>query len=203
MAGSNEILTIGLAGAIGAGKTTVAKVLASLGCVVSDSDSDARAALDRKDVRQTLTEWWGEEVLDDNNKIDRRKIAKIVFDDAEQRRRLEDLVHPKLHDIRGERRRDAAREAAPAFVIDAPLLFEAGVDEECDAVIFVDAPRELRLERVRTDRGWDEAELDRREQAQLPVEEKKSRASIVVENDGTLTELRARVSAALDEIRAG
>jgi len=199
---TDGITTIGLAGAIGAGKTTVARILASLGCEISDSDADARAALGRKDVRQALVEWWGESILDDKNKIDRRKVAEIVFEQPEQRKRLEAFIHPKLHEIRAERRRDAARAAAPAFVIDAPLLFEAGVDEECDAVLFVDAPREVRLERVRTDRGWSEAELDRREAAQMDIEEKKSRSSAVVVNDVTLTELRARVSKILEKLVA-
>lgn len=199
---TDGITTIGLAGAIGAGKTTVAKILSSLGCEISDSDADARAALDRKDVRQQLVEWWGEDILDDKNKIDRRKVAEIVFEQPEQRKRLEGFIHPKLHDIRAERRRDASRAAAPAFVIDAPLLFEAGVDEECDAVLFVDAPREVRLGRVKTDRGWSEAELDRREAAQMDIDEKKSRSTAVVVNDVTLTELRARVSKVLEKLVA-
>lgn len=89
---------------------------------------------------------------------------------------------------------------ARAFVIDAPLLFEAGLDGECDAVVFVDAPREVRLERVRRTRGWDESELARREAAQLRVEEKRRRSDVVVSNDGDEATLGARVAAVLDRL---
>jgi dephospho-CoA kinase len=85
-------------------------------------------------------------------------------------------------------------------VIDAPLLFEAGVDRECDAVVFVDAPRAARLERVATKRGWTEAELDRRESVQLPLEEKRRRSSAVIANDAGEAELRQQVAAVLNRL---
>lgn len=84
------------------------------------------------------------------------------------------------------------RRTTPAVIVDAPLLFEAGLDKECDAVVFVDTPRDSRLKRVQETRGWDEAELTRREKAQLPLEEKRKRADVVIANDGTLEVLRSR-----------
>ncbi len=202
---------IGLAGGIGAGKSAVARVMAELGCVVSDSDALARAALERDDVRAQLVSWWGEGVISTDGKVDRGAVSRIVFGDDEQRLRLEALVHPLVRVSRGEAIARARDAGARAFVIDAPLLFEAGLDAECDVVVFVDAPREVRLARVREHRGWDEAELDRREAAQLAVEEKRRRADVVVLNDGdgvgdgddgvgVPDALAARVSALLDRI---
>lgn len=199
---------IGLAGGIGAGKSAVARVTAELGCAVSDSDALAREALEREDVRTQLVSWWGEGVIGTDGKVDRGAVARIVFGDDEQRLRLEGLVHPLVRVSRGEAIARARDAGARAFVIDAPLLFEAGLDAECDVVVFVDAPRELRLARVREHRGWDEAELDRREAAQLAVEEKRRRADVVVLNDGdgggggdgALDGLAARVSAVLDRV---
>ncbi len=173
--------TIGLAGGIGAGKSRVATMLAELGCLVSDSDADARAVLADSDVIATLRSWWGDDVLTAEGTIDRGEVARRVFADVEERRRLESVLHPRIHD-----RRAARFAAAPpdtrAFVVDAPLLFEAGLDAECDAVIFVDAPRDLRLARVAANRGWTDAELARRESAQWPIDRKRSLATIIIDN---------------------
>lgn len=194
---------IGLAGGIGAGKSQVAATLAELGCLVSDSDADARAVFAEPSVIETLRSWWGDEVVADDGTIERSEVARRVFADPEQRIRLEELVHPAIH-ARRRARFEAAGPGTRALVIDAPLLFEAGLDAECDAILFVDAPREVRLERVRRHRGWDEAELERREAAQWPVDRKRERADAVVENavedDPTLVR---RVDEALQRLLAG
>jgi dephospho-CoA kinase len=190
---------LGLAGGVGAGKSAVAKILADMGCVVVNSDEQGRAALRDPVIRDTLVSWWGESILDEEGEIDRSAIAAIVFNDPDERRRLEGLTHPWIR-----ARRDEAFAAAPpetpALAIDAPLLFEAGLDAECDAVLFVDAPREMRLERVRAARGWDEAELARREDSQLPLDLKRKKADHVIWNDGDLSDLVAQVQRVLSEI---
>ncbi len=191
---------VGLAGGIGSGKSEVARILEKLGCVVTDSDAEARRVLDSSDVKPRLVEWWGPRVLGADGRVDRSAIAKIVFADPAQRERLEGLVHPLVKASRAVVIRAAVGRGARAAVIDAPLLFEAGVDKECDAVIFVDAPRALRLQRVREMRGWDEGELDRREAAQMPLEEKRRRSQEVVVNEGGREDLERAVSAALDRI---
>jgi dephospho-CoA kinase len=167
-----RVPVLGLTGGIGAGKSTVAEFLAKMGCVISNSDAEGRAALREPVIRDTLVSWWGEAVLDDAGEIDRRAVAEIVFRDTEQRRRLEALTHPWIRARRDEQFA-AAPPDTPALVIDAPLLIEAGLDRECDAVLFVDAPYELRLERLRRHRGWDESELKAREESQLPLDDKR------------------------------
>ena len=119
-------------------------------------------------------------------------MGEIVFSDAAQRERLERLVHPLVRATRTEMISRTDPRTTPAVIVDAPLLFEAGLDKECDAVVFVDAPKENRLKRVRETRGWDEEELNRREKAQLPLEEKRRRADVVITNDGTPEVLRSR-----------
>ena len=196
---SGRAPVIGLTGGIGAGKSTVAGILATLGCVVSDSDRDAAAVLETAEVKERLQAWWGDQIIASDGTLDRRAIATQVFDDPRERGRLENLVHPLVH----ERRRKRFEEASPdsrALVIDAPLLFEAGLDEECHAIIFVDAPRELRVERVKSERGWDESEIDRREAAQLPIEEKRIRATAVITNNATADRLENDVRAFLESM---
>src|SRR5262249_18926182 len=160
------------------GKSTVARILADLGCVVVNSDEAGRAALRDPKIKQSLTEWWGAGILDQAGEIDRSKVAHIVFNDPAQRRRLEQLTHPWIEHRRREQF-SAASPGTPALVIDAPLLFEAGLDRLCDAVIFVDAPRESRMTRVEAARGWKASELAKREDSQMPLDQKRLRADYV------------------------
>ncbi|MCP3904951.1 MAG: dephospho-CoA kinase [Planctomycetes bacterium] len=195
----NHRPVIGLTGGIGSGKSTVGRMLIERGCVVSDSDRDGRAALRDETIRDTLVAWWGEAILDDAGEVDRRAVGRIVFVDPDERRRLEALTHPWI-----ERRRletfGAAGAEKTAFVIDAPLLIEAGLDRMCDAVIFVDCDAATRLERVTVSRGWDRVELLRREDCQLPLDVKQQRADYVLKNDGDLGRLEAQVETVLAEI---
>jgi dephospho-CoA kinase len=195
----NRVPVIGIAGGIGAGKSSVARILAKLGCIVSESDVLARAALADPTIRDELVTWWGPRILDEDGQIDRSAVAQIVFADPSQRKRLEALTHPWIEDRRQQHFQHSPQDA-PAFVIDAPLLFEAGLDRECDAVIFVDADRSLRLSRVRKERGWNEPELAKREQSQMALDEKRRRADYVVHNNGDWSELHEQVRGILKQI---
>ncbi|MHC4218892.1 MAG: dephospho-CoA kinase [Planctomycetota bacterium] len=190
---------IGLAGGVGAGKSAVAAILSRLGCLVCNSDDLAREALRDPAIRTELVGWWDRDILDEAGEIDRAAVARIVFSRPVELKRLESLVHPWI-----EARRKALFEQAPvdacALVIDAPLLFEAGLDAECDAVIFVDADLETRLARVAEGRGWDEQELGKREDSQLPLDDKRARSDYVVSNNGDLRTLSEQVHRTLNEI---
>jgi dephospho-CoA kinase len=189
-----RIPVIGLTGAIGAGKSAVAAALRDLGAVVHDADKEVSKLLDAPEIIARI----GRDVAPEAVRagaLDRRALASAVFDDAERRARLEAILHPPV--IRAAERLIANPPAgARAVVLDAPLLLEAGMDRLCDAVWFVNAPREARLARVR-ERGWDEAELDRRAAAQMSLVDKRARASLVIENDGSLEQLRSAVERAL------
>jgi len=196
-----SVPVIGIAGGIGSGKSSVARALASLGALVSDSDLQIRAALETKDVQETLRKWWGESVMGAGGEVDRSAIAKIVFRDSDERQRLETMLHPYALRARTALVERAELEDAPAVVVDAPLLFEAGLDGECDAVVFVDTPREIRAARLRETRGWDENELIRREKAQLPLEHKRSNSDHVIINEGDEADLLESVRAVFTQIR--
>ncbi|MCA9295554.1 MAG: dephospho-CoA kinase [Phycisphaerales bacterium] len=200
-AGRSGPPVIGLTGGIGAGKSTVAEMLEGLGCFVVNSDALAHAALRDAEVIATLVSWWGDSILDASGGLDRRAIASIVFAEASERRRLERLVHPWI-----EARRRELFASAPAdtraLVIDAPLLLEAGLDRECEAVIFVDANASVRLERVGASRGWSVEDLHRREQSQMPLDEKRARADHTIVNEGDRSSLKKRVQETLDDILA-
>ncbi len=176
---------IGLLGGIAAGKTTVAKMFAGLGARVVDADAIGHAALAEPEVRGQVVARWGRGVLDAAGGVDRAALARRVFADPAEVAALEAITHPA---ILGEMRRliDAARrDGAPAVVVDAPLLVEAGLAELCDVLVFVECPQEVRRARA-AERGWDPAELARRERLQRPLELKRARARLVVDGNAAL-----------------
>lgn len=179
-------VVLGIAGGIGSGKSTVAREFAKLGWVIIDSDSEAKAALMLPDVKATLEEWWGSGVLDPQGEVNRTSVGEIVFADEAQRKRLEGLIHPLVAKCRRAAIASATAKSGripPGVVYDAPLLFEAGLDKECDAVVFVEASEGVRIGRTKRTRGWDEAEYLRRQAAQWPLERKKSLCRFVIQNE--------------------
>lgn len=185
---------IGIVGGIGSGKSFVADVLRELGCAVIDSDRLAHAELNNPDVQAELRKWWGDAVVDDSGLVDRRAVGRIVFRDPAELKRLERLLYPR---IEAERQRIMTSlgddPAVSAFALDAPKLYEAGLDRSCDAIVFVDADRDVRLARLRDSRGWSSDELQRRENLQDPLDSKKARADYVVSNNSSPDELRRQV----------
>ena len=195
---------IGIAGGIGSGKSFVASRFGELGCLVIDSDEQVRAAYRDPQIKQTLRDWWGPEIFTPEGEINRSALARLAFTDPARRQRLESLLHPWVKRARGEAMRAASNDAqVKAFVWDTPLLFETGLNRECDAVVFVDAPREQRLQRVRQTRGWDDAELTRRENLQLPLDTKREISDYVVKNTADAEDARVQVRELLPRILAG
>jgi dephospho-CoA kinase len=154
-------------------------------------------------VRETIRSWWGDEVFLAGGEINRRLIARKVFADETERRRLEGLIHPWVDQARRSEMDAAANDPqVVAYVWDTPLLFEAGLAGECDAVVFVEAPFEQRLARVRQSRGWDQAELVRREKSQWPLDKKKRISDYVVTNTIDADNARGQVREVLSRILA-
>lgn len=186
---------IGIIGGIGAGKSHVGRLLGELGCLVIDSDALSRRVYEMPEVIDLLTSHFGSQVVR-AGKVDRRAIGKIVFADAAARRWLEQLTHPRINRLRDELQSQADH-SVRAFVWDSPLLIEAGLADQCDLLIFVETPKSLRLERVRS-RGWDETELDRRESAQISLDQKRALATHRVRGDLDDASLRNELSSILD-----
>ena len=193
-AGRGPIPVIGLIGGIGGGKSAAASILAGRGAEVVDADAVGHEVLRRPEVARRVAERFGPGAIAADGRVDRRALGRVVFADPAARRDLEAIVHPPMFE-EFERRIAAARSRgdAPLVVLDAAILLESGWDRACDAVAFVDTPREARLDRVRRDRGWSDAELTAREAAQWPLERKKARADHVLTNDGDPARLEAEV----------
>ena len=192
-------MRVGLTGGIASGKSSVARMLAELGAVVIDADLLAREVV-AQGTRGLgdVVRAFGPGVLTPEGDLDRPALGAIVFLDEEKRRQLEAIIHPLV------RARSAQIEAAAdpeALVVhDIPLLAESGIAEAFDAVIVVDAPPETQVERMLRDRGWTRADAESRIAAQASREDRLAIATHVVDNTGSLEDLRARVAEVYAEL---
>lgn len=166
-----------------------------------DSDLLNREVMRRPEVVESLRLWWGERVIAQDGAVDRREVARIVFSDVNERRRLEELTHPLIDELRRRMMQRAFDDrAVRAIILDSPLLFESNLNRLCASTVFVDASEETRIARVRQTRGWDEAELRRRETHQWPLERKRAACDFVITNhDEPNVELAPQVAAILDK----
>lgn len=197
-------LIIGLIGGVGAGKSLVADRLRAKGALVIDADRTGHEVLRQPEVVAEVARTFGEQVLGADGHVDRRRLAAIVFRDAEQLRRLERIVHPVMLDrFQKEIEAGLADEHVPLVVLDAAILLEVGWDAVCNRVVFVHAPREVRLERLQRERGWSEEDLTRREAAQWPIEQKKARADVVISNAGAREACLEQVDRLFEEWTSG
>ena len=170
------VAVIGLLGAPGSGKSHYAAALARCGAAVIDADAIAREVLEDPEVRRQLVQRWGPGVLDEAGRGDRAAVGRRVFDEPAELRALEAIVHPRVNARRRELRAQyQERGEHRAIVEDCPLLLERGLAGGCDLLAWVETPRAVRVARV-AKRGWDEAELDRRERQQWPLDRKRAQA---------------------------
>lgn len=190
------MLVVGLTGNIGSGKSAVARMLEARGVPVIDADVLAREAVAAgSPALRAIVARWGPGMLATDGSLDRAALRRVVFADAAERRALDAIVHPDVRALRDALLAAARSKGEPAVVCDIPLLFEAGLERDVDVVLLVHAPRDVRLERLVRDRGLSPAEALAMIDAQLPAEAKRARSGYVIENDGTLDTLRARVEA--------
>ncbi len=190
---------LGIVGGIGAGKSMVAAELARIGGSVIPADTFGHEALREPEILAKAKARWGNAILNPDGSVARRPLGKIVFADKQELDYLESLVFPFIERKIVEAIQKGQADAEVDFlVLDAAILLETGWQKHCDKVLYVDVPRSVRLERLRASRGWDDAELTRREGNQLPVEEKKRRSDAVVDNQGSPEQLNSILREVLD-----
>ena len=187
------MLLVGLTGGIGAGKSTVSELFAARGAVVVDADQVARAVVEPgQPALKKLVERFGEGILDTDGRLARGALAKLVFGDDEARRDLEAITHPAINDEFSRRVADAPSDAI--VVLDVPLLAESEQARKrpYQTVIVVEAPREVRLERLEA-RGVDRADAEARMAAQAGDEERRKIATHVIDNARDRSDLERQI----------
>ncbi|WP_339733030.1 dephospho-CoA kinase [uncultured Gimesia sp.] len=200
------IPTIALIGGIGSGKSAVANKVKTLRSVtVIDADQIGHEILDFPVIQQKIREQFGTAVFNEQGKIVRSNLAKLVFGDEKQHHealeKLEAIVHPEIH-RRLEQEILLARSQGQvdAILVDAAVILEAGWKDLCDQIVFIECPFEQRFNRVTQNRGWSSAELTKREKHQLPLSEKRKMANGVIHNDQDLDAAGLALSRFIDDL---
>ena len=193
---------LGLSGGIGTGKSTVARFLAELGATVIDADSIVHELqAPGAPLLDEIADAFGAEIIDADGALDRAALADVVFRDPDAQARLAGIVHPKVAAVMSERMVRAQAAGAALIVLDIPLLFEGRKTRSdgasalpLDATVLVYAPEPLQIERQMERDGCDREKALRRIRAQLPIEDKKALADVVLDNSGSIeeTERQAR-----------
>jgi dephospho-CoA kinase len=190
---------VALTGGVASGKSSVARTLEDLGAVVIDSDRLAREVVEPGTPGlAAVVRAFGEGVLDPQGRLDRAALGRVVFADDAARRRLEAILHPLIRSLSVGRESQAPPGAL--VVHDIPLLVETGQEGRFDAVLVVDAPVEVQVERMTRQRGWTREDAESRIAAQATREQRLAVATHVVENSGTLEDLRERVAEVFEEL---
>jgi dephospho-CoA kinase len=190
------MILIGLTGNIASGKSEVAKMLADRGATIIDADELAREAVrPETQALRDIVKRWGKEIVKEDGTLDRAELRRIVFADQSELDALNRIVHPGVTRMRDREVARAKERGDPIVVCVIPLLFERNLVDEFDAIVLVDAPRPLRLERLVANRGLEETEAMNMIAAQMPAELKRARADFCIDNVGPLDELERNVDA--------
>ncbi len=186
---------IGILGGICSGKSTVAAEFGKLGCAVIDADRIAHALLDQTDVAEKILDSFGRELLDESGRIDRLRLARVVFSNPDKLKSLTDILHPiVLRDVDkliGKFEQDGT---IRAIALDMPLLIEVGWAQRCDKLVFVECLEDLRLERAKKAGFLDENRIKIREKFQISLDTKRDLADNTIENNSDFSSLVRQVA---------
>ena len=185
---------IGLTGGIASGKSAVSGILRRLGAQVIDADALAREVVEpHQPAWDEIVGTFGNEVLQPDQTLDRKKLRKLVFDDPKARKQLEAITHPKIRRLAQHKIEQCAATGAPLVVYEAPLLFETGIHLWLRPVILVASDRATQRRRLRERDNLTETEIEQHLGAQMSLEEKRKLADYVIDNNGTLEDLQSAV----------
>ena len=188
-------MNIGLTGGIAAGKSTVSRMLTERGAALVDLDRIAREVVNPgQEPLRLIAERFGPEVLNEDGTLNRARLGEIVFSDEAERKALEAITHPAIRALMLARMEEYRRERPERLVVvDVPLLYESGLQSYFEQIMVVYVPRSVQLERLMKRNGLTEAEANRRIDAQMDIEEKRTTADIVIDNSRSLEETERQV----------
>lgn len=177
----------GLTGGIATGKSTVSRFLANMGATIIDADKIAYdAVLKEKPAWHKIIEVFGKDILLENSEIDRKKLGDIVFNSAEKKHELNCIVHPEVFMEMDRLIKNASANPNAVIILDVPLLIESGMNKDLDDVILVYVPESLQIKRLMARDGISRESALARICSQMPIEEKRRYADIIIDNSGNL-----------------
>jgi dephospho-CoA kinase len=195
------MLLAGLTGNYGMGKSTVLHIFAKLGAVTRDSDEIVRTVLEEEDVLKRIRRLLGDGVFYKNGRLNKKKAARVIFENDALRRSLEDIVHPLVFE-RVHSLAEGLKGTEKMVVVEVPLLFERGYENRFDRTITVYTEEKVALYRL-GEKGIKSEEATARLKSQLPIKEKMQRADFVIDNNGTFEETTEQVRRIYKELSRG
>ena len=193
---------VGLTGGISSGKSTVSSYLKQLKIPVIDADEVARKVVEpnsqgAREIRKTF----GSDVFEEDGSLNRQKLGALIFSNAENRQKLDDLLQPLIKIMILDEIEEYRQKGETMIVLDLPLLFEKHYEKLCEEIIVVYVPRELQLERLMRRNQYTKQEALSRIDSQLSIEEKRKRATVLLDNQGTIQQLYQQVEQWLVETK--
>ena len=199
----NKKPIIGILGGVGSGKSAVAAEFSELGCGVVDDDKIAHELLDQPEVREQVVALLGNEVLGSQGRINRGKVADIVFGDSEKLEKLTKILHPLVLERTEELIEQYNQDnRIKAIVLDMPLLVEVGWEKRCDKLIFVDCDEKIRENRAKN-KGFEKNHIKNRENFQISLDKKKRIADNTIDNNSDFSALVRQIAEIFSYIMDG
>ena len=193
----------GLTGGVASGKSTVARMFEELGAKVIEADRIGHELLgSTQPPYNEIVRRFGKELLDASGEIDRRRLGAIVFSDAAKLRELNAILHPRIIErVEAEAQRYHAQDPRAVILVDAALIFEAGIGSRFEKLLVAWCPPEMQIERLMAKAGLSRKEAEQRVAAQIPSDEKRRRADYVIDCSGSPEDTRKQVERLFLELR--
>lgn len=196
-------MILGLTGGIGSGKSTVSKIFLSMGIKVFDADLIAKDILETEQVKEEIKEKLGKEFINlKSNSVDKELLKKEVFNNSKKLNILNGIVHPRVVDIYIKKYLEF-KDKKEIVIFDVPLLFEVNLERYCDKVIVVDIDLKVQIERIKNRDNIDVTLINKIIAAQMSREERNMKADILIENNGSLEELKQKIEKIIKDIERG
>ena len=193
---------VGLTGGISSGKSTVSSYLKQLKIPVIDADEVARKVVEPNSQGAIeIRKAFGSDVFEEDGSLNRQKLGALIFSNAENRQKLDELLQPLIKIMILDEIEEYRQKGETMIVLDLPLLFEKHYEKLCEEIIVVYVPRELQLERLMKRNQYTKQEALSRIDSQLSIEEKRKRATVLLDNQGTVQQLYQQVEQWLVETK--
>ncbi len=189
------MLKVGLTGGIGSGKSTASSILAKLGSYIFDADAEAKKILNKnKEVQKNIVEEFGSDVLDHSGLIDKKKLAKVAFQDEDHQIILNSIIHPFVFkELDKQFTKISNLNKYASFIVDGALIFESSMDQHLDLVLLIASPLKFRIERALNRGTLSREDILRRSELQWTDENKAEMADYTIYNNGTEKDLEEKI----------
>lgn len=192
-------MILGLTGGIGTGKSTVVNMLKEKGIPVVDTDLISREVIEYPEIIEKIKLEISNEVFDFNNKLDRKKMSEIVFENQEKLKKLNEIMHPEILKKMWDEVEELKKNHK-IIVVDVPLLFEINMEKEVDKILLIYASKEIQLKRIMERDGRTREEAVKIISSQMPLYKKREKSDYIIQNNDSLENLEKKLEKILEKL---